>query len=75
MKRPKSNVLVSFSVALSPKPINLSIDYLLRDGCWKRVEQQGQEQCCDEQNQGDDDVLLVVPPYQVEEAFERIDKP
>lgn len=52
-----------------------SIDDLLRDGSWQSVEQQGEEQHCDENDQGDDDVLLVAPPDQVEEAFEWIDKP
>lgn len=53
----------------------LSIDYLLRDGSWQSVEEQGEEQHCDENDQGDDDVLLVVPPHQVKETFEWVDKP
>lgn len=52
-----------------------SVDYLLRNGSWESVEEQSEEQHRDEDDQGDDDVLLVVPPNQVEEAFERIDKP
>ncbi len=53
----------------------LSIDYLLRNGSGQCVEQQGEEQHCDEQDQGDDDVLLVASPHQVEETLEWIDKP
>lgn len=53
----------------------LSIDYLLRNGSWQCVEQQGEEQHCDEHEQGSDDVLLVASPHQVEETFEWIDKP
>lgn len=53
----------------------LSIDYLLGDGSWQCVEQQGEEQHCDEQDQGNDDVLLVASPHQVEETLEWIDKP
>ena len=52
-----------------------SVDYLLGNGSWQRVEQQGEEQHCDEHDQGDDDVLLVASPHQVEETLEWIDKP
>lgn len=52
-----------------------STDYLLRNGSWQRVEQQGEEERRDEQHQRDDDVLLVVFPNQVEETLEWIDKP
>lgn len=52
-----------------------SIDYPLRKRSWQRVEQQGEEQRCDEQDQGEDDVLLVASPHQVEETLEWIDKP
>lgn len=52
-----------------------SVDDPLRDGSWQSVEQQGEEQHCDEDDQGDDDVLLVVPPHKVEETFEWVDEP
>lgn len=53
----------------------LSVDYLLRNGSWQCVEKQGEEQHCDEKDQGNDDVLLVASPHQVEETLEWIDKP
>ena len=53
----------------------LSIDHLLGDGTWQRVEDQGKEEGSDEEDEGGDDVLLVVPPDEVEEALEGIHKP
>lgn len=52
-----------------------SIDNLLWNSTGQRVEEQGQEQHCDEQDQGDDDVFLVALPHQVEETLKWIDEP
>lgn len=53
----------------------LSIDYLLGDGSWQSVEEQGEEEHGDEEDEGYNDVLLVASPDQVEETFEWVHEP
>lgn len=63
------NIMWTWSTSVS------SVDHLLWKSSRQRVEQQDEEQHCDQEEQGEDNVFLVVLPHQVEETFERIDEP